>query len=247
MSKQIISFAYHQGDVKETLAVSKDEGNRNMMIFDCPEPQTPFAPPKQQWCVFESVGWDLDMDVLRDFFLSKEQYIRDIAIPEPDVAPQAPSLTQRLRKYNIFMWEDECSELTKLRKCIKRFHKEYVRTVFEDPNRKWDGKKMMIRSWFNILRKGEQIGNHIHSTHPHSYLAGNMVITCDESQTIYCHPLYQLEDGYKYYSNNKPGTISLFPGTVPHFTSVHQTDTPRITLGWDLTTLNDPGSILYPL
>ena len=93
-------------------------GDRNMMIFDCPPPQTPYAPKENRWCVFESIGWDLDMDVLRDFFLSKEQSILDGCEPEPDVAPQAPTLTQRLRKYNIFQWEDECSELTKLRKVI---------------------------------------------------------------------------------------------------------------------------------
>ena len=220
-------------------------GDRNMMIFDCPPPQTPYAPKETRWCVFESIGWDLDLDVLRDFFLSKEEAILDGCEPEPDVAPQAPTLTQRLRKYNIFQWEDECSELTKLRKVIKKFHKEYNRKVLHK-NYRHEG-KILIRAWFNVLRRGEKIGNHIHSTHPHSYLAGNMVITCDESQTIYCHPLYQLEDGYKFYSNNKPGTITLFPGTVPHFTSVHNTDTPRITLAWDLTNLSDPGSVLIPL
>jgi len=225
---------------------ARGQGDRNMMVFDCPPPQTPYAPKENRWCIFESIGWDIDLDVLRDFFLSKEKFTLEQFEPEPEVAPQGPTLTQRLRKYNIFEWEDECSELTNLRKVIRKFHKEYNRKVSGNTNYRQEG-KIFIRAWFNVLRRGEKIGNHVHSTHPHSYLAGNMVVTCDESQTIYCHPLYQLEDGYKFYSNNKPGTISLFPGTVPHFTSVHNTDTPRITLAWDLTTLSDPSSVLIPL
>ena len=245
MTTEIHTFGTEADGYGEQIHKSENEGDRNFMAFDCPPPATPYAPPQQRWCILEGINFDLDIDVLRDFFLKKEQWVIDNYDHEEITAPQAPQLTQRLRHYNIFEWEDECPELTKLRRVIKKFHKEYGKKVWGNTYR-YD-QKLYIRAWLNVLREGEEIGMHIHSTHPHSYIAGHFTVTCDDSQTIYCHPLYQLPDGYRFYSNNKPGTLTLFPSTVPHCTSVQKTNIPRVTIAFDLTPLTDPGSVLLPL
>ena len=233
------------GDDMEVLHKSEDEGNRNIMGFDCPQPLTPYAPPQQRWLILEGTEFDVDCDVLTKFFLKKEQWVIDTYAPDTDVAPQAPPLTQRLSQYNIFEWESECVELFKLRKTIKRFHKEYNKVVWGKDYRFKE--KLWIRCWLNVMREGEVIGDHIHSTSPLSYLAGHMTIACDDSQTIYSHPLFQLPDGHKFYSDNKPGKLTLFPATVPHCTSVQKTNTPRVTIAFDLSTKDDPGAVLLPL
>ena len=40
--------------------------------------------------------------------------------------------------------------------------------------------------------------------------------------------------GQVYHAENVPGKLTLFPNYIPHYTSIHQEDFPRITIAFDL-------------
>ena len=107
-----------------------------------------------------------------------------------------------------------------------------------------------IRGWMNILEKGQHINKHLHGCGNTSFLSGNFMISCEDTMTVYVNPyevasMKQLlnridqgesfESGNLYPSINVPGMLTLFPNYVPHFTSVHEGDSPRISLAFELT------------
>jgi hypothetical protein len=216
------------------------------IVFKSDPPQTPYAP--EYYYVITETYYDnvIDTNKIAEFFLGKEEQI--LSLPESDAGETGlptRSTTNRHRNYNVFQWEDELDDLKKLRKAIKRCHKEYGKICF-GPFYSYD-KRLYIRCWVNIMRKGHKIQPHIHSTHPHTYLGGHFTVSCRESHTIYSNPINQLLNGEKYYSANHPGKLTLFPNNVPHETTKHKFDEPRITIAFDLTPIPDPGSCLLPL
>jgi len=218
----------------------------NTILFESDPPQTPYA-PDYRYLIYETYHSDaIDTAKIAEFFLSKEEEI--LSLPESDAGETGlptKSTTNRHRNYNVFQYEHECSELPKLRRAIRRSHKQYGKELFGSFY-KYD-KRLYIRCWVNIMRKGHKIMPHIHSTHPHTYLGGHFTVACDDSATIYLNPINQLHNGERYQSHNVPGKLTLFPNNVPHETTRHKFEEPRITIAFDLTPITDPGSTLVPL
>ena len=69
------------GDDMEILHKSENEGDRNIMGFDCPQPLTPYAPPQQRWLILEGTKFDVDCDVLTKFFLKRNNGLLILMLP----------------------------------------------------------------------------------------------------------------------------------------------------------------------
>jgi hypothetical protein len=228
------------------MTVSVDDNNENVISFSSRSPLTPFA-PVWKYFIGEQQLTDIDIDSLRDFIISKESEvlsIKDVPINDAGTGVGHDSTTGRFLYYNIFDWDH--SEIKKLQRGIKiLYHKYYGNLVQTDgiPHVK-------IKGWMNILKKGQHIDKHLHGYDNTSFLSGNFVVAAEDTKTVYVNP-YELssidelleridsgetsEGGNLYASTNKPGLLTLFPSYIPHFTSVHMGDKPRITLAFEVT------------
>ncbi len=218
-------------------------------------PQTPFA-PTWKWCIGEKMIDSIDLDEFASLILSKEKYYIDNNPPGSDgntlLGPD--SLTSRFMYYNLLLWDEPI--VKELHKQIRKFHNQYIKNVvglmFRPP-------KLRVRCWANVLRKGEQIHKHLHSLHSWAYLGGHFTVKANGTATVYVAPNdHALEDelitrvdgkwvtsmgeqeshGTVYVANNRPGRLTLFPHPVPHYTTMQEEDTERITIAFDITPLD---------
>ena len=81
--------------------------------------------------------------------------------------------------------------------------------------------------WFNILRSGNEMLEHRHSTLEKGYLSGNMHFA-DGTITQYRHFDQRLS------VPNMRGGLTFFPSYVAHSVDVWTSDKPRVSLAFDL-------------
>lgn len=193
--------------------------------------QTPFA-PTWDYTIGEK-QLRIDVKSLEKLILEKEQEIIQQYPGDNDgntgLGPD--SLTSRFKYFNVLLWDHDV--VRELHQEIKRFHKQFTTSLFGLTYRH---PQIRIRCWANVLRKNQKIKKHFHSNHPHTYLGGHLSVKCVDTQTVYCNPYGSLD--YDYYSDNTPGKLSLFPNYIPHYTTPNKSDEPRITIAFDLTTVD---------
>ena len=194
-------------------------------------PQSPFAP---QWdFTIGEKQIDIDCEELTKIILQKEEEIKSQfpASSDGNTGLGPDSLTSRFRHFNVLTWRFPATD--QLHQEIKKFHRQYYQSmfgVFKAPP------KVRIRCLANVLRKGERIKKHWHSVHQHTYLGGHLTVAAVGTKTIYEHPYDNI--GRNYEAENVPGKLTLFPNYLPHYTTVNQQDSPRITIAFDLTQLD---------
>jgi hypothetical protein len=137
------------------------------------------------------------------------------------------SLTSHYKRYNLLDWKH--SEIPKLKQAILKAHECYLNAL-KIPLYP----QLYIQCWANVMRQGEQIKPHLHSTHPNSYLGGHIVVQARGTKTYYINPVNQLNAPAIHASVNTIGKISFFPSCVPHYTDVQTSVKPRITIAFDL-------------
>ena len=193
--------------------------------FVSESPETAFAPVWDYSIAIKSTN--INTEDLAKIILEKEKEIIENYSGDDDgnTGLGADSLTARFKHFNVLKWQEV--DIAQLHQEIRIFHDEYFAQVIgsEPP-------PLKVRCWANVMRKGQQIQKHTHSTHPHSYLGGHFCVTAENTSTSYMHP-YTQED---YDVENRPGEITLFPNYLTHHTSVHKSDIPRITIAFDLVT-----------
>lgn len=193
--------------------------------FVSESPETVFAPVWDYSIAIKPIV--INTEDIAKIVLQKEQEIIDKYSGDDDgnTGLGVDSLTARFKHYNVLKWQEVV--IAQLHQEIRIFHDEYFAQVIgsEPP-------PLKVRCWANVMRKGQQIKKHTHSTHPHSYLGGHFCVTAENTSTSYMHP-YTQED---YVVENKPGEITLFPNYLTHYTSVHESDVPRISIAFDLVT-----------
>ena len=193
---------------------------------------TPFAP---EWNYFlsESNIKDVDFKKLFVFLKKKEKSILKIKLNKDRTNVDGytglgeNSTTSRYGYYNVFDWKNK--ELYKLKKNIIKSHKAYLKYLSLKP-----GKNIFIACWFNILKKNQSIGKHLHGVTPDTYLSGNICVNCVETSTYYINPVNVLNDPQIYRSKNEVGKLTLFPSNIPHYTDTHVGNEDRLTIGFDL-------------
>ena len=194
--------------------------------------QTPFAP---QW--HYHIGYELishiDFKKIAKIILRKEKPILKKFPPSTKSSSDGytglgnNSLTSRHEHFNIFSWPEP--EIKKLKPLILDFHSRFLDAVRIKGFSNFD-----LKGWANVMRKGEGIKAHLHSTLPTSYLSGHISVQCEKTATYYINPVNQLNEPYTNKIPNEVGQIVLFPTCVPHYTDIHLGNEERITIAFDI-------------
>ena len=137
------------------------------------------------------------------------------------------SLTSRYGNYNLLDSKDK--EIQKLKGAILTSHARFLE-VLKVPLYP----ELYIQCWANVLRKGEQIKPHIHGVLPDAYLGGQINVQVQDTSTWYINPVNQINEPELYESKNEVGKITWFQTCVPHYTDKQVSNTPRITIAFDL-------------
>ena len=202
----------------------------NIVRFKSP-PKNNFFAPEWDYFIYEDIIKDVDFNKVALFILKKEkEIIKKYKYKNGDAYTGLGknSLSSRWKQYNVLKWKN--LEINKIKNNIIRSHNFLLKELKIDNN-----VKLYIQCWAVVMRKGETINTHIHSTNPDSYLGGHICVQAEKTRTGYINPVNQINDPLIYYSNNNPGKITLFQQCIPHFTDTHEGNKERITIAFDLS------------
>ena len=210
--------------------------------FKSRPPNSPFA-PVYHYIFAENYIDEVDFKKIACIILEKEQQIINSTMSTSDAHTGLGnnSLTSRWKSFNVFAWADP--EIGKLKAQVRRRYLEFL-NEYNVPR-----SKVKIQCWANVLRRGQEIAPHIHSTGPWTYLGGHVCVQCDNTSTIYINPINQIDDQELYISYNLEGKITMFQQNIPHYTTMYNGSTERITIAFDIYLENFVNSfdcIKYP-
>lgn len=146
-------------------------------------------------------------------------------LPASYATPNPQSISSRYAYYNIFDWQDETA--VEFKKCVRDNH-----LAFRSALGLVEEQKVFGKCWMNVLRKGEVVPPHIHSSWntAHAYLSGFLAVTDNKTKTYFGNPF----DVPYHYVDNVPSTMALFPSNILHWSDLYTGDDVRITLAFDL-------------
>ena len=205
--------------------------------FESQSPKTPFAPTWDYTIGCTQI--DIDTDELAKVILSQEKKILEkypsgsfeyTNYSDGSTGLGADSLTSRYSFYNLLEWDyPVCKQLYEN---IHKFHNDYLYGTIGQSKKRYPSLEglLKIRCWANVMRKGEKIKKHSHSSHPWTYLSGHFCVQCEDTSTNYYHTY----TGKSYPIKNKAGQMTIFPTWIPHDTDTHQADTERISIAFDI-------------
>lgn len=201
------------------------------------EPKTPYAPT---WDFYiGKCNLNINLSNLAKTCLEMEEKILDLPIIkfkdengeeyffDGYTGLGKDSTTAKSWLYNLFDWNTP--ETNYLKDQFKNKLDEY-NTLLYNPI----PKIYYSQCWYNVLRNGQKIEPHLHSTNENSYLSAHFTVQCDNTSTVYINPVDQLNDPQFFEEKNEIGNLTIFPSYVPHYTTEHLSDTPRITIAMDV-------------
>lgn len=215
----------------------------DIISFLSEAPCTPFA-PEWNWVIAEEMLTNVDFNKIAKIILQKEQEILNAFPPSNKSSVDAytglgeNSLTSRYGSFNVFEWQDE--EIQKLKTEIHLVYLKFLQILNDENMRDAPRRKVWIQSWANVMRKGEKISPHLHSTSPYCYLGGHVVIQTEKTNTVYINPINQLNDPNEHVSENKVGKLTFFQNNIPHYTTEYTGNSERITIAFDLVVDENP-------
>ena len=135
------------------------------------------------------------------------------------------SLTSRFYHFNVLGWWGTRS----LRKWIRKGYEIYNGV----------SGTLYVQCWANVMRKGEEIKSHNHSQNSNTLdaLSGHLCVQVDGFTSTY----YQGDP-----ISNKNGAISFFPSSMYHWTDKYMGDSERITVAFDIRSLEYFERDIYP-
>jgi len=167
---------------------------------------------------------NLDLDYLKKIILEKEKDIinnyppcgHDGVLTDGETGLGLESLTSRYFHFNVLEWEG----VETLRSEIKRCYDTFTST----------SQDIYVQCWANVMRDGEKINSHCHNHRSDlNIISGNLVIQSNEMSTYY--------EGKGI--RNQEGVLTLFPGSVYHWTDTYRGEKERITVAFDVRTYKD--------
>jgi len=211
----------------------------NFFILSSNDPQTPFA-PKYKYVMSESFLDNIDTLKLSKFILNLENKIlNNTSVSDKSVKTVdgytglgSDSLTSRYQSFNIFNYVNEEFEILKFKKEIRKIYNSFLE--YNDLS-ELITKPTVIQCWANVMRKGQKIKTHIHDTGPQSYLSGHFCVQTNKTSTFYLNPINQINDPEIFESENEPGKLTIFQNSVPHYTSIYEGETERISIAFDIS------------
>ena len=224
--------------------------NISLYRFKSNPPQTIFA-PQWEYFIAETILSNIDFQNIAKFILKMEDKILKKFKPsnytnkkgvlktfDGHTGLGSNSLTSRASNWNLLNYKQECSDIAKLSDAILELHDgflEGLQVVSESyPKELW------IQCWANVLRKGENIGMHLHTVEPDAYLGGFVCVQADigetSTQTHYVCPANQLNDPPTIDIDNIVGEMTLFQNCIPHYSDTYMGEKERITIAMDIVT-----------
>jgi hypothetical protein len=197
-------------------------------------PLSPYAPIWDFSIGNIEIG-SINLDALKKTILSKEESIKRIkptytengTLIDGYTGLGKNSTTSKFMSYNVFDWETP--ETDQLRYEILKKIIIYNNIVGNSlPKELW------IQCWVNVLRFGQRIKPHFHSVTETCYLSGNFTVDCNNTSTVYIVSSNQINDPQVLSIDNKPGSMTIFPSFLPHYTTRHYSLNPRITIAFDI-------------
>tara|TARA_B100000131_G_scaffold112879_1_gene110021 strand:- start:1383 stop:2048 length:666 start_codon:yes stop_codon:yes gene_type:complete len=197
-------------------------------------PQSPYAP---QWDfrIGTSLCNDVDTNSLSKFLLKKEKEIKKLPssrningkLTDGFTGLGSNSITAKFQSFNLLTWDHP--EIKKLKTNIARNIIQYNSKCGNiTPPEIW------IQCWYNVLRFGQKIKPHFHSSSHYSYLSGHFNVQTNKTSTCYMSPINQLNDPDVANVKNIPGEMTIFPSYIFHYTTPHYSLRPRITIAFDM-------------
>lgn len=202
-------------------------------IFGNKEKHTPFAP------VYSIPFWnskiliEQEAEYLTKTILDKEESIIRLnphLMYDGGTGLGPDSLTAKFPAYNILKWDDY-DENYVVRKLKIELHYAIAELCHHVGANVME-LKPWAQCWANVMRKGQKINPHQHSGDGWSFLSGNLSLQVSNTSTVYQDP-YTMNSAAL---ENEVGTLTLFPEYVVHWTTEHQSDVERVTLGIDILT-----------
>lgn len=165
--------------------------------------------------------------------LEKEQEILDNNDPVPPTDSR-DWLTNRLFSYNLFDYVEEYPVLIEFKKFIYESYVEYCNSIGAPVE------TVYANCWANVIRNNgrtisahEHSGAHIKAPHNYAYVSGNICVNAMNTNTYYSNP-YLPKQAIPI--KNIPGELVLFPSWVTHWVDQNLSDTPRISIAFDIVT-----------
>ena len=202
--------------------------------FTSHPPISPYA-PFWDFRVGTSKCDDIDVNSLSQFLLSKEKEIKKLPSARGKNGKKTDgytglgsnSTTSKFGHYNLLTWSNP--ELRKLKSnIVKNLFKYNTECGNKTPQ------ELYGQCWYNVLRFGQKINPHMHSTSSDCYLSGHFNVQVNDTSTCYMSPINQLNDPDVIDIKNKDGDMTLFPSYIFHYTTPHYSFKPRITIAFDL-------------
>lgn len=188
--------------------------------------QSHFSPQWNFYIVEDIIFNDAQAELIKNIILNKEKEIVESHPYYGDGGTNldSNSLTSRFPYFNLMKWDEPELDVLKI-----GIHNTYVKFLNE---LQIDRRNTKIKSWANVLRKGQSIDYHAHSSSgPWSYISGHITISTEDTSTYYANPIITT-DVYK--SENKVGKITLFNEYIPHWTDTYNGEKERITVAFDI-------------
>lgn len=187
-------------------------------------PKNKFAPdwniPFYSDVVFDS----MTIEEIKNIILEKEssiiEYFSD-TVNDGGTGLGPNSLTSKFSKFNIFKWDYPW--VLEMKKTIISGLKTLEGSDTLD-------NRVYAQCWANVMRKGQKIQPHWHSSFEHSYLGAHITIAAEDTKTYYENPYNKFN--IKAF-DNVPGSLTIFPSYLIHWTDVYYGDKERITLAMD--------------
>lgn len=195
-------------------------------------PLTEYSP---SWNISFGVGqwYEIEkIDTIREWLVNNYQRILDTVPLHHDggTGLGEESVTSRFGRYNLLNYQSELPELGEL---LKFFRISYLDYVSQDNGEIRD---LDIVCWFNILKTGEHIKEHIHGAGNDAYLSGNMHLDNYVTNTYYNNVF---DKSVQFIPGNFKGGVTMFPSWVPHYTDEHKEDNFRVSVAFDLRLKNN--------
>ena len=169
---------------------------------------------------------------LKDVVFAEEQNIlNNIKTEFEDDDPTW--LTVKLWGYNFLDFDYPCIKY--FNNFIFDSYKFYMNQIGVDSS-----KPVYIQCWANILRNnGRIIKPHHHADahsgapYEYSYVSGNISIHVENTSTSFAHPIFK--DMFSEIPNVN-GQLIMFPSFMTHWSSENKSETPRVTIAFDIIT-----------
>ena len=212
--------------------------------FKSEEIVSPFAPEWDYYLAEMNIE-GIDFESIARLILQKEKEIVGKYPPSNKGSVDAytglgsDSLSSRYESFNLFSWDDP--EIKKLFEIVKNGHSLFLEAFSVPKTKVW------IQCWANVLRDGQDIKPHIHSTHKYCYLGGHITVQCNDTSTVYINPINTLNDPQQYFSKNVVGQFTIFQNNIPHYTTPHHGDKERISIAFDIIMdedINKPNNVI---